>query len=325
MTTATRIINNLHSTIRAACRKTTASLESSSPPVRRVAFQRNVVRSLQLSFFALTFLFLCATLASAKIWYIKVDGTGDAPTIQAGVDSAAAGDTVLVGPGVFELDRHIIMKDGIVLTSESGAANTTIKRGMFHLSTGIRCTLLVSSGTEISGFWIEGFNEVQGISSGIYVANCENVIIKNNIITKNCIGIGLDGYNYVSLQNNTLNANDDYDLYRGGGAAINNIFWGDVFGFDNFSGLSSCNDFKNISHAGIWITFNFSQDPEFCGIDGSDNYYLQSDSPCAPGNPPMSECGLIGALPVGCGTTPVEHKTWGAVKAIYKKKARAVE
>ncbi|MFZ1946485.1 MAG: right-handed parallel beta-helix repeat-containing protein [bacterium] len=39
--------------------------------------------------------------ASARVWHISPDGTGDAPTIDAGVDSAASGDTLLLADGVF--------------------------------------------------------------------------------------------------------------------------------------------------------------------------------------------------------------------------------
>ena len=39
--------------------------------------------------------FLTAT-ASATTWYVKPDGTGDAPTIQAAIDSAGAWDIVMV-------------------------------------------------------------------------------------------------------------------------------------------------------------------------------------------------------------------------------------
>ena len=43
--------------------------------------------------------FLLASPADSKTWNIQEDGSGDAPTVQAGIDSAAAGDTVLVHPG----------------------------------------------------------------------------------------------------------------------------------------------------------------------------------------------------------------------------------
>lgn len=64
---------------------------------------------------------------------------------------------------------------------------------------------------------------------------------------------------------------------------------------------------------------NFSLDPEFCGVDGSGNYFLQSDSPCAPGNTPAAEdCGLVGRYTVNCGTTAVKEKSWGAFKGLYR-------
>jgi hypothetical protein len=64
---------------------------------------------------------------------------------------------------------------------------------------------------------------------------------------------------------------------------------------------------------------NFSQDPEYCGIDGSGNFELQSDSPCVPGQHPFgSSCGGIGAFPVGCETSSAQMKTWGAIKEMYR-------
>jgi len=62
------------------------------------------------------------------------------------------------------------------------------------------------------------------------------------------------------------------------------------------------------------VNGNLSLDPQFCGPEG-DNYYLQSDSPCAPGN---NSCGvLIGALPVGCEMVSTQDASWGAIKALY--------
>jgi len=44
---------------------------------------------------------------------------------------------------------------------------------------------------------------------------------------------------------------------------------------------------------------NFSADPLFCQ-PSSGNYRIDADSPCAPAGSP-GQCGLIGALPIGCG------------------------
>jgi hypothetical protein len=60
---------------------------------------------------------------------------------------------------------------------------------------------------------------------------------------------------------------------------------------------------------------NLSADPLFCSMAGED-YRLHAESPCAPAN--SGECGLIGALDVGCGATAVETASWGAIKALYR-------
>ena len=65
-------------------------------------------------------------IANARTWYVKQDGSGDAPTISAAVDSAVAGDTVLVAAGIYETGGMINLKEGLIVTSESGVVNTKI-------------------------------------------------------------------------------------------------------------------------------------------------------------------------------------------------------
>ena len=44
---------------------------------------------------------LFAPPAAARVWEVRADGSGDAPTIQAALDAASAGDLVRVGCGVY--------------------------------------------------------------------------------------------------------------------------------------------------------------------------------------------------------------------------------
>ncbi len=88
--------------------------------------------------------------------------------------------------------------------------------------------------------------------------------------------------------------------------------------------VSCCDIFNNAG--GDWvgpiagllgIQGNICEDPQYCDPEAGD-LHLHALSPCAPSNP---ECGLIGSLPVGCGTTPVDRVSWGEIKTMF----RAVE
>jgi len=99
---------------------------------------------------------------SARTWYIKADGSGDAATIQAGIDSSATGDTVLVGAGTYTgLGNRAIDFKGrdVLLVSEFGPQVTVID------CDGAANALRFVSG-ETAATVIQGITVMDGYSSG---------------------------------------------------------------------------------------------------------------------------------------------------------------
>jgi hypothetical protein len=77
---------------------------------------------------ALTLLLLStANAARARTWNVYRDGTGDAPTIQAAIDSTGDGDTVLVGPGIYEEGVIEIEYQSVSLIAVEGPSATSIQ------------------------------------------------------------------------------------------------------------------------------------------------------------------------------------------------------
>lgn len=102
----------------------------------------------------------------SETWRIRSDGLGDAPTIQAGIDSAAVGDTVLVAAGTFagagNRDLDFGGKD-LTVKSEGGASTTTIDCGGSPAEPHRAFDL---HGGETSSARIEGFTIARGWASG---------------------------------------------------------------------------------------------------------------------------------------------------------------
>jgi hypothetical protein len=65
--------------------------------------------------------------ASARTWYVKVNGTGDVPTIQAAIEAADHGDTILCAPGTYTWTNQGTGTDHGILYILRGSADMTIK------------------------------------------------------------------------------------------------------------------------------------------------------------------------------------------------------
>lgn len=136
--------------------------------------------------------------ANARTWYIQADGTGDAPTIQAGIDSATSGDVVELADGQYEgvgngnLDFQ--GKD-IILRSESGVTESCVLYGnsspyfrAFDFHSGEPPEAVVE-GIKIRGFGGGGYNE----GAGILCRNGSSPTIRNCWIGPNEAWFGSGG------------------------------------------------------------------------------------------------------------------------------------
>jgi hypothetical protein len=223
------------------------------------------------------------------------------------------------------IDRNDLRKACIGVHTGNGAS-PFITNNLIHFiwSWAVACN---------SGPVIEA-NQFTGNASAVHVAGGEGIpIVRYNMFFQNIFAVEIALSNQALIGNNTFDA-CEFAVYCAGDveAAISrNVIVRPGIGISCNAPCSLAVDCNNIFDALIarydgsctdrtGIDGNISIDPEFCGIEGSGNYYLQSDSPCAPGNHPLgTDCGRIGAFPVNCETVPVADKSWGAIKNLFSK------
>lgn len=159
------------------------------------------------SIFALLLPVLLSLPASAATWRILPGGTGDAPTIQAGIGMAAVGDTIELGAGTYtgpgnrEIDfggKEVVVRSEL---GESGASSTVIDAE--GLGRGFR----FHSGENLLAR-LEGIRITRGyadsLGGGVLVEN-GSMVVMNRCIVDSCVaafrggGIGFQGGGYGEL------------------------------------------------------------------------------------------------------------------------------
>lgn len=282
----------------------------------------------------IAFILLLTSTGHTRTWYVKPDQTGDAPTIQAAIDSSGTGDTVLVAPGTYT-QSMIDFWDANTLSiiGEEGAENTImhVTDLPYHLSVG-NCDSLILKGftfenSEMGGvsfYWCSRVSVKENIfrfnDGAISLDMCSDVAIVNNLIYSNGGGIGdIEVGGSYTISNNTIVGNElcGISLCTSGvwHHITNNIVTGSEYGIvvSDYNFVTCNNVYDNdINYQSITdptgTDGNISVDSQFCAVkpDSTGNFLLQSDSPCLPGNHPDGyDCGLIGALSVGCGPTRI--------------------
>jgi hypothetical protein len=158
---------------------------------------------------------LASQSVEARTWNVTVDGSGDAPTVQAGIDSAAVGDTVLVHPGTYNEAVTFRGRD-IVLRSTSGPQVTVLDA----MGLGKRVVTIESGETREA--ILQGFTLTHG-AGGVIVLNAApsiigNIITENNAVPEDGGGIWFTGSaitRFPRIQGNTITGNRGANL--GGG------------------------------------------------------------------------------------------------------------
>lgn len=245
----------------------------------------------------------------------------EAPTLQAALDAARAGDTILVAAGIYQGDGNrdlTLPNKSITIRSEDGPAATvldcegTAQENHYHMSFDSHSERIV-----VDGFTFRG---AYG-SHGAVRCRSASPIFTNCIFTKNEATISGGALRCKGsspwLSNCTISDNSakvGAGLFLIGGSRpqlenciISHSEQGEaIFASESTSVplLSCCNLYDNAG--GNWIDHiedqailngNISADPLFCDrLDG--DLRLRPDSPCAPAN---NDCGeLIGAAGAGC-------------------------
>ncbi len=249
---------------------------------------------------------------------------GDAPTIQAALEVARDGDTILVADGVYRGDgnRDLSVPDlSVVITSVNGPAATTIDcqggpdslhyifafddirssividgltfRGAYDNHGAVRCKS--ASPTFVNCIFVGNHATISG---GALRCKSASPILRNYTIAGNSSAMVGGGLFLIAGSSPTLeNCIISHSHSEDGGA---------IYVSENTSipTLTCCNLYGNLG--GDWVgriedqaetNGNLSEDHLFCDLDTRD-LNLQEASPCAPDN---NDCGeLIGAGEVGC-------------------------
>ncbi|MFH1845695.1 MAG: FlgD immunoglobulin-like domain containing protein [bacterium] len=137
---------------------------------------------LLLSSLAFWFLLLIVCPVSARTWRVPAD----ASTIQAGVDSSAAGDTVLVAPGAYN-ESEIVLKSGIVLRGETGVPRSTSingqQSGSVLLCINVDSTCCIEALTISGGYALNGGGGIFCFYAHPTITNClfiENIALAHD-------------------------------------------------------------------------------------------------------------------------------------------------
>jgi len=137
---------------------------------------------------------------AASTWYVN-----PGERIQAAVDAAIPGDTIIVRDGTY-IENVSVNKEGLTLVSLNGPSATIIEALTTEINHGV--IGVAADHVRISGFTVQNCTSGTGIGIGL-AAGCT---IENNIVLNNTYGILLSYGHANTISKNTVRNNTGYNI-----------------------------------------------------------------------------------------------------------------
>ena len=171
-------------------------------------------------FYAALGLLLIFSFVPAALAQQTIHVPADQPTIQAGINAANNGDTVLVSPGIYFENIDFLGK-AITVIGSGGPASTTIDGGSRQGLAVVAFKSQELRTSVLSGFTIQhGGTQTASsqASGGVYVHAAAPTIQNNIVVANRCSGIFANGG--ALIQGNTVTGT----LYQNGGSGPNDAY-----------------------------------------------------------------------------------------------------
>jgi parallel beta-helix repeat protein len=220
--------------------------------------------------------------ASPGTIYVPDDYT----TIQAAVDAANPGDTIIVKDGTYTENVNV-NKDHLTVQSENGAETTIVQAA----NPNDHVFSITADSVNIDGFTIRDATEVSAISL-YHVKHCN---ISDNNVMNNRSGISLQSSSNNAISDNTCNSNAMWGIYLH--SSNNNMLSGNTCNFNSYCGIQldtsssintlSGNTCNSNDCSGIIlvsssndVTDNTCNLNKYCGIELSCSSNTLADNTC---------------------------------------------
>jgi len=253
-------------------------------------------------------LLLAAAPASARTWHIDAEGTGDAPTIKAAIDSASSGDVIELACGTYyesrDLSTQLRPTSGLTIRGETGDPACVVIDGQQSVDLESVFFVFGQSDIRFEGLTVTGGDAISLFLSasggGFRIQDCTGIVLDHCVVTGNRGrwggGLYING-SEVTMQDCVVSGNTA--LADGGGLAIT-------------GGLANTGSFHAVDTV---IADNSASG----GPDGVINTDFTAVFTCCNLDP--ARWLVYGSLvrdDADCGSVPVVDGSWGGLKALYR-------